>query len=413
MKKRTMKKQITLFLVGILISSMAFSQKADIEKRIKKVNKLLAKDKLDKADELLDEILYDYPVSGKLWDFSTKLKLQKWEDSKQLDGIFEGNVTVTIEGAKSKEENQKLTNDFLSIINDLTPSKLAYKDLITTLRKATLFTNDAYYSSMIMRLELVDMEVDTNISSLAMEYYREAEREFHNKNYANAAENYQKAIDDQPHFYKANLYLGDTYYFMRDYIEAINKFKQAKEKFPEMLEPRKYLVDSYSKEGLYEKCLEEAIETFTIYPDVSMSQKLRDAARLNDKELEIEWTPRGCIPNTTKESKEKVELTTENDPWYHYQMSKEKIMDYCNEDGIITKENSLTNSKYMEVFGWEEMLINNENKQLDEARKMQELGFLDCYVMVTCFHHDFYKQYHDFAMNNEQKIIEYFNTFIK
>ena len=70
-------------------------------------------------------------------------------------------------------------------------------------------------------------------------------------------------------------------------------------------------------------------------------------------------------------------------------------------------------TKYLEIYSWEKMLAESEDKSLDEAKKMQELGYLDCYVMITCFHQDFYEQYQDFAANNKDRIIKYFDLIIK
>jgi len=49
---------------------------------------------------------------------------------------------------------------------------------------------------------------------------------------------------------------------------------------------------------------------------------------------------------------------------------------------------------------------------LDQARKMQEAGFLDCYVLVTCYHIDFYDQYLDFVTKNKAKVVDYYKKFL-
>jgi len=43
---------------------------------------------------------------------------------------------------------------------------------------------------------------------------------------------------------------------------------------------------------------------------------------------------------------------------------------------------------------------------------MQKDGFLDCYVLVTCFHYDIYDQYLDFVTKNKDKVIEYYNKYL-
>ncbi len=59
------------------------------------------------------------------------------------------------------------------------------------------------------------------------------------------------------------------------------------------------------------------------------------------------------------------------------------------------------------------MLKDSKDESLAEARRMQDAGFLDCYVLVTLFHPDLYGQYRDFAANNRDKIVRYYRTFLK
>jgi hypothetical protein len=42
------------------------------------------------------------------------------------------------------------------------------------------------------------------------------------------------------------------------------------------------------------------------------------------------------------------------------------------------------------------------------ARVMDELGYLDCYVLVTLFHQDVYGQFADLVKNQPEKIKKYF-----
>jgi len=107
-------------------------------------------------------------------------------------------------------------------------------------------------------------------------------------------------------------------------------------------------------------------------------------------------------PNPTKPS----------DQWIYYSKALPKIKEYCNEKGLIIKSNSLTQEKYLEVYSWEEMLKNSDSKKLGQARKMQAIGFLDCYVLITCFHDDNYEQFLHFVTNNKEKIENYFDNII-
>jgi hypothetical protein len=109
---------------------------------------------------------------------------------------------------------------------------------------------------------------------------------------------------------------------------------------------------------------------------------------------------------------QKSQYMPSEEPWSFYRSAKEKIVDYCNEDGIIEKSQSQTETKYMEVYSWEYMLKKSDTDK-DEfgfARKMQEAGHLDCFVMVSMFHISFWDQYKDFRDKNTNRIRTYINT---
>ncbi len=409
-----MSKYIATLITILLVTINAFTQNEDIIKRMTKIEALISKNKVEKATKKLNNLLNDYSRYGEGWDLLSKIKYQEYLNREQYSFEFGGNITVEVEGEGNDEENEKMAQDLAAMLNGFSPAKIAYQDYIYTLRTATLMTDNAYHSSILLRSEKVVINVDSNVTDEAYAFYKQGELAFRNQNYHEAAEFYQKAIDKQPDYYKARLYLGDAYYFKKDYVKAIQKFNLAKEEFPYMLEPRKYLVDAYYKEGLYDKSLQEAIETFTIYPDASMKIKLRDIAAIKGKKVAIKWTQRQCFPNKIIKKGE-FDYTTEADEikgWEAYKTAKEKVKEYCDTKGIISK-NNITRTKYLEVYSWEELLKNNKSSELDEARKMQEMGYLDCYVFITCFHQDIYEQYQDFASNNKDKIIRYFNTFMK
>jgi len=58
------------------------------------------------------------------------------------------------------------------------------------------------------------------------------------------------------------------------------------------------------------------------------------------------------------------------------------------------------------------VLKDTANYFLPFARAMNKIGFLDCYVLVSCFHHDLYQQFSDLADHNPQKIKDYFYILI-
>lgn len=408
-----MKKITLLLLITFYSLSVSFGQNADLDKRMKKVNSFISKDKLEKASDKLSDLLTIYSGYGEGWDLQTKLKYKFWQDAKQV-GISFGNISVEVKGADGEEPDEEAVLDALNLaemLNNFSPAGIAHDTYLRTLRSATMRSYNAYYSCILLRSETEVMPADTNISEKGLAYYAQAEQYFRAKKYEKAAEYYESAVLEDRDFFKAQLYWGDAYYFMGDYLEAIEQFKKAKAKFPEILEPRKYLVDSYARDKQYQKSVDEAIETFAVYPDFSMVQKLKDALELNNQKISIEWTPRAVFPNFI--SKDTTGSVSENGPWSFYKKAKNEITQHCTKEGLIKENNGLTECQYLEVYSWERMLEQSDDPSLKEAKRMKKLGYLDCYVLVTCFHHDFLDQYKDFAKNNKERIIEYFNEFIE
>lgn len=414
-----MKQIVFTFSLLVLLSTNIYSQSNPLDKKLDKAKELVQKDKLTEAETYIEKVLVDNPEFGDGWTLLCKIRYKLYKDAKMSDNLF-NNMVITTKDKDGKEiKNDSMANALKDLMSNIKPSKRAFNKYVFTMRKALLTSNDASYCSIILRNYFVDEEIDTALTKKALKYYNEAEEEFSKKNYDKAAKLYKRAVDEQPSFYKASLYLGDSYYFMGNYIEAIKYFKESSQKFPNQLEPRKYLVDAYAKERLYKQSLDEAIATMAVYPDLNMVEKLEDAAYLNDKKLDIKWTPRGAFPNKIKDSTKTDfnEYVEENkketkEPWVQYEKAFNSIKPFCNDKGIITTKNNLTASNYMEVYCWEEMLKNSSDKSLDEAKRMQKDGYLDCYVLVTCYHIDFYDQYKDFASKNAAKIIEYYNKYI-
>src|SRR6218665_2493739 len=406
-----------LLLIGLLISSFAVqAQSGKLDKKIEKVNNLVDKGKYSDADEALEKILDENPEYGDGWDYLARIRYQEYKDSKNADGLMGGNFTITTtdKDGKKTDGNDSLSKQLMELLTSIKPSKVAYNKYKYTLRLANIKTDDSYNNSSLLRIYFVDKPVDTAVGKKALKYFNNAEEEFSKKNYAEAAKLYKRAIDEQPDFYKAALYMGDCFYFLKNYADAITSFKVAIDRFPTQLEPRKYLVDAYAKEKLYAKALDECIAAMKVYPDRTIMNKMDDAAYLNNKKLDIKCTPRAVFPNSTTAAdqdrnayKPKEELKATG-AWGYYQDEIGRMKNNCDEKGIIVNPNSLTQSRYLEVYSWEEMLKNSTDPTLDEARRMQKDGYLDCYVMITCFHFDFYDQYLDFVAKNASRITDYF-----
>lgn len=413
-------RKILVLSATLLFSTIAFAQSNKLDKKKEAAAALMDKGKTKEADELMTKLLAENPGYGSGWDYLAKIRLKEYKEAKSTDNLF-SNLTITTtdkDGKQTKKEDDTLGQKLLDMLTNISPSKLALSKYKYTLRKGTQLSSEAYNCSALLRSIYIDQEIDTAVSKKALKHFNEAEEEFGNKNYNQAAKLYKRAIDEQPGFYKASLYLGDCFYFTGDYVSAAESFKEATEKFPNLLEPRKYLIDSYGKQHLYGKAFDECVQAMTVYPDFSVCFKMDDAAYMEGKKVDIQWTPRGVFPNLAADDSTAGDLNTYKPdkeaapkPWNLYQDALPIIKSYCDSKGIITKPNSLTQSRYLEVFSWEHMLKNSSDPSLEQARKMQKDGYLDCYVLVTCFHFDLYDQYKDFASKNKDRIAEYYKKY--
>lgn len=411
---------LSIVFTFLLITKLV-AQTNPAEEKFKKVIQLVEKNKIENAEKQLTKLLDQYSHFGKGWDLLGKIKYYNYTEAKKLPNFFD-NVTFTTKDENGNEiKNDSLTESLSTALSKMDPTKLAYDKWISTLKKATQLSNTSYQSSVELRNIYHKVDVDTVINDRALRFYKKAEDEFIDKNYHKAAEYYQRALKEEPKFYKAQLYLGDAYYFNENYIEAIKYFKECAESYPEFLEPKKYLTDAYHKERLYDKAIDAAIDAILTYPDYSMFTKLEDILYITGKELTVQWQPRLVSPNKITNvdtanvfiNKDQQEQKIINNSWSHYQSAQNDIQSICNEQGIINKTNSITKLKYLEEYSWVKMIENSKQDEFKLAKELKSKGYLDCYIFVTCFHEDIYDQYKHFVQNNRQKIIDYFKLFSK
>jgi len=417
-------KHFAVMMALVASFSNGFSQSSPADKKKDKAMEYVKAGKLEDADKYLEGVLEKNPEYGECWDLLMKIKLKFYNDAKEKDKPLSFKITTTAKDENGKEvkvDNDSLTQQLSDMLSNYKASRTQYIQFVYTLRKAIMSTNEAVESSFYLRSYLVDIEIDSNVNKKALKYFDEGEKQFVKKNYSDAGLLYKRAVEEQPDFYKAKLYLGDTYYHTGDYANAAVAFREAVQRFPFLLEPIKYLTDAYAKQKLNDMALQTAISAMAVYPDYNMMQKIDDLAFMNQKKVDIKWTARKVLPNHIENKSPNSDLFSYEDkkkidakaPWTFYKNAKDKIKDFCDDKGIITKTNSLTQSKYLEVYSWEEMLANSKDPSLDEARRMQTDGYLDCYVLVTCYHYDFYDQYMDFVSKNKDRVMAYYNKYIK
>lgn len=401
-----------IILLFTMLENISAQRNSDAEKKFAKAGKLLDEGKPEDAEKILIELSDAYPYSPAVWNKLVQVQLKIYEDKVENDKLFKG-LSFSAKDSEGKDiQNDTLLNTLKSVLGSFKPSDSYKSRIIYNCRKACCYTREAFYSAIIIRNFTVDEVVDKGVLDAAWKQFQLAEKEFMAKNYNGAAKYYKKAIDIDPTFYRAKLYLGDVYYHTKRYDLAIKSFKEAIETRPDLLEPRKYLVDALANSNAYEKAYEAAIEAIMIYPDNSMMMKLEEIAKLAEFPINQYWVSRDVFPNKRKEvakSEEDTPMqTSANSPWLQYKVANENVKEHVNNEGILST-NKITNQKYLEVYSWEYMLNNSDVKLFSFARKMEEMGFLDCYALVTNFHNDFYDQYKDFVTNNSDKIKKYYD----
>lgn len=289
------------------------------------------------------------------------------------------------------------------------PSSVCLNEFVNECRNAGLITQNAR-ASQYLRNYFVDYYPDTSINKSAKTEFDTAEVYFTKNEFENAIRHYHQAIYLEPVYYKANIYLGDSYWHSKKMDSAIYYFNIGIRMCPDLLEPRKYLVDALIFDKRYSSAVSETIDAILIYPDAIMYVKLGDALNEIGKKFEKHWIKRECHVNSMRNTSEK----TRNRTWFVYQQAKNEIKEFCDKDGIIVKPNDLSQAKYLEVYSFEKMIKSQKEipEELKFAKKMMDEGFLDCYVFISIFHFNLYSQFKHFSLHNKEKIIKYFEKYL-
>lgn len=395
-----------IFNLLILLLAMCQFAFADLDpktiKKLEKAQKLTEQNKYDAAEKIYRELADKYPYYGTVWNEYAKFGANRYSFFKRSDKNF--NITVT---GGSDSMTQALTELFSSI----KPSRIYYDKYMDICREATLKNEYAYYPSIYLRNYFYDKKVDTEISDTAYYHFQVAERHFGKGNYTEAAKQYQIAVGIDSNFYQARLYLGDSYYMLKDYVTAATYFRNAIKVEPTMVEARKFLVDALANIDADDEAIEECIQSLLLYPDVAMFSKLEALTERKGKKFDRGWIYRDVFPTVSN----KVLLTEpKNASWKFYVDAKIKFDTayYDKKTGII-KDNPVTKQKYLEVYCWEQMLKQAPKEHFKTAREMQEKGHLDCYVLFSLFHQDSYAQYAHLSKTDRTRLRTYIDLLIK
>ncbi len=313
---------------------------------------------------------------------------------------------------KQKKINSSLAKK-LKALSDLAQIPYdAYKlDLIQNCRRATLQVEFADSASAYLRQLLVDtLNPDIRAGDLAVEAYENGLDELNGNDQVSAVKYFNKAIELFADYYAAYLHLGDAYSFLGKDSDVIRKYNDANLLQPTKPEPLEKLSQFFYQRGKYKEAAAACIAAISIYPQQDYMQLLKRIVNKTGKDFNTQWIQRPVYPLTT--SKNYFELfAKEKTPWWQYQVAEGDVHSYFDTLGMV-RPNDKTNERYLEVYAWKRMLRDTKKDTFQFARAMDKIGYLDCYVLISCFHHDLYGQFADFAKRNPEKIKDYFYILI-
>lgn len=384
-------------LIAFLMVVPAFSQAytSAETKSIEKSKTFYKNEKYDKAVSTITKVQNAHPHDAELWQLRvqyeyTRYQVQYYEDILAIlkKAQKKGTVEVDFNALKSSQYEM---------------------ELVSACYLATLYAPNQDLASSVIHDQFIKPSADTSISDEAKDLKSTGDEEYTNGNYSSAIRKYEKAIGEDSNYYGATYKMAFAYYKDEKYDKAETWFMRAIKLQPEMLDPRYYLVECYIEEKNWDMAYSACIDGMIQYPFSGYFTQMDKICDKKDKTFKLHWMERDYSPNM-------LNLTSQSsitdEPWSHYRSAKEKIADYCNDEGIIKKSQTITDQKYLESYSWELMLkkTETEDHEFGFARKQQEQGYLDCFSFFSMFHIAFWDQYAHFRDANHDRLKAYIET---
>ena len=397
--------RIKKYLLITLGLTLTIHLNAQTDKQIDKSIKLFEKDiskGIAKLEKYMDKN-HNFP-SFRAWETLIKMKHQDYE---RMNSLY-SSIMITVADPESGEaQSEDSLADALKQVMFDTNKEI----FIDACRRATIMSVSPTADTYLRRM-LIDFEPDSLVSDKAREYFDEGETFFRKNDFELAELNYSKAIKEEPEYYKAVLALGDAFWANEQHDSAIVYFNRAIELQPNLLEPRKYLIDALLDKELYVRAKQECINAMCVYPSNSIKFRFQHTLKQENKYMNEHKIKRDFYANNMMED-EQDDLIK---PYDNYRNAKKEISKFCNKDGII-EPNSKTNEVYLEVYSWRRFIEENEDNLPERfrfAQKMMKAGYLDCYVLLSFFHVDIYGQLQHFMAipENRERIETYINTYL-
>jgi tetratricopeptide (TPR) repeat protein len=270
-------KKLALLLVIFQLTNAFGQTDNEVEKAINKFKS----GEIEEAIGLMDKITNSNPSLNN-WNTLVDMYHNRYEQAKER----ETNVGFLF--------GQSLGIKYVSSVT-------CYDELVSKCREAELYS-ESTKASQLLRNYFIDTNPDSMVNEAAKKEFNLAEDFFNHRDYKNSKVHYIKALSLQPDYYKATIYLGDSYWYLNNIDSAIYYFRKGIEKNPKLLEPKKYLVDALAYAKKNEEAKNESIEAIWIYPDKSMFLKYSDLVKREGKTFNKHWIKRECEVNNIKEA---------------------------------------------------------------------------------------------------------------
>lgn len=367
-------------------------------KAFEKSKSLFEKKKYDKAIETLNKVLFAHVHDEQLWQHRVLFERARYEDA------YANDLAFIVKKANKNSGSAEID------LGDLKSLKY-YDEMLYACYGATLYAPHQDLASLLLHENYNEPTVDTLVGEQAKEYYSKGQQAQSTGDYAEAIRYFEKAFREDTTYYGAASDLAYVYYKDDKTGKAIEWFTRAAKLQPEMLEPHFYLVEIYTNQKDWEHAYTACLNAMIQYPFTGYMTRMETICEKLNKTFTLHWMDRDYFPAVvTIQNQEQAT----SQPWSFYTGAKDRLSSYCDDNGVIKKSNTVTDSKYLEVYSWEYMLkkSDDDTKEIGFARRMQEQGYLDCFALFSMYHITFNQQYIHFRDNNRDRLKTYIETVL-
>lgn len=320
----------------------------------------------------------------------------------------------------------------------LVPYDSYAQDIVNNSRLATLKHERVDSAAHYLRVLLIDtVAYDTLLNNDQLTLMEDGLDYFYAKDYIRASEKLKEIANQEPDYFPAHILLADCFYNLGLDTPTFDQMIYITQTFDARPEGFERLSRYYLAKGKFKEAAECILKAIMIYPEDCYFAQLNNILKRTGRKLNTQWVRREVYPVNSQKKYAEI-IAGKKSIWRYYQNAETEVHSYATEKGVL-RSNEITNEEYLEVYAWNEMLADHEieidtviedakertayltrlNLQKKDsisdepirfpfARAMQKMGYLDCYVFISLFHHDLYPAFQQFVLMNPDKVEKYF-----